>query len=374
VKTTHLTTVHSRSDVRIFYKMCCSLANAGHETTMIVSDGKGQQNTCGVNIIDIGSSKNRLDRMLNASRRMLRAALDVNADIYHLHDPELLWVALKLKRRGKRVIFDAHEDVQKQILSKDYLWINSRKSISYAYGIYQKYCCRRLDGVVGATPSIHEMLKSFSHNTVLLSNYPLPDEIFTATCWKDKLQEVCFIGGLTEGRGAFQVVDALANAKSDVKLNFAGSFSTPALRDALIAKPSWKHVTEWGWLSRSDVRAVLARSRIGIVTFLPEPNHTEALPNKIFEYMSAGIPVIASNFPLWRQIVEGCAAGICVDPTRPEEIALAIDALLLDTERAREYGENGRRAVQEQYNWSSEELKLLNFYTQILIGSADRGE
>ncbi len=96
------------------------------------------------------------------------------------------------------------------------------------------------------------------------------------------------------------------------------------------------------------------------------PNHVDAQPNKMFEYMSAGIPVIASDFPLWREIIEGCGCGICVDPLDPKKIAEAIDYLVDNPEIARRMGENGRKAVYDRYNWDVEEKKLLALYDSLL--------
>ena len=92
------------------------------------------------------------------------------------------------------------------------------------------------------------------------------------------------------------------------------------------------------------------------------PNHVNALPNKMFEYMSAGLPVIASNFPLWKEIVEGNKCGLTVNPLSPKEIAEAIRYLLAHPEEARKMGENGRKAVLEKYNWDNESRKLMVFY------------
>jgi glycosyltransferase involved in cell wall biosynthesis len=105
-----------------------------------------------------------------------------------------------------------------------------------------------------------------------------------------------------------------------------------------------------------------------LVTFLPSPNHIDAQPNKMFEYMSAGVPVIASHFPLWREIVEGNDCGVCVDPLNPEEIARAIDFLVSHPERAEEMGRNGQRAVWERYNWGNEEMKLISLYGEVIGG------
>jgi glycosyltransferase involved in cell wall biosynthesis len=121
-----------------------------------------------------------------------------------------------------------------------------------------------------------------------------------------------------------------------------------------------------GFLDREGVRDVLHRAVAGLVTFLPLPNHIDAQPNKMFEYMSAGVPVIASHFPLWREIVEGNRCGICVDPLQPAAIAEAIDFLIANPLEAERMGRSGQKAVQERYNWAIEEQKLLAFYGALL--------
>jgi glycosyltransferase involved in cell wall biosynthesis len=125
-------------------------------------------------------------------------------------------------------------------------------------------------------------------------------------------------------------------------------------------------VSAIGQVNRAEVRNVLGRSVAGLVTFHALPNHVDAQPNKMFEYMSAGIPVIASNFALWRDIIEGNQCGICVDPMNPEAIAAAIDYLIEHPEDAKKMGENGRKAVLEKYNWLMEEKKLINLYKELL--------
>ena len=130
--------------------------------------------------------------------------------------------------------------------------------------------------------------------------------------------------------------------------------------------PGWQRVNALGFLDRAGVRDVLGRSMAGLVTFHPAPNHIDAQPNKMFEYMSAGIPVIASDFPLWREIIAGNDCGLLVDPVNPAAIAEAIDTRVNNPDMAQRMGENGRRAVEARYNWGIEEQKLLAFYEQIL--------
>lgn len=120
-----------------------------------------------------------------------------------------------------------------------------------------------------------------------------------------------------------------------------------------------------GFLSRSDLGLLLARCRIGLVLLHPAPNHIEAQPNKLFEYMAAGLPVVASDFPLWRDLIEGLGCGLVVNPLDPGEIAGAISILLEDPLRAEAMGRRGKEAIAAKYNWNIEARDFLNLYGQI---------
>lgn len=365
----HLTSVHPRYDTRIFLKQCRSLARAGQQVTLVVADGKGDEDKDGVAISDVGASRGRVDRMIGAARRVYSRASQLDADIYHLHDPELLPVALKLKRRGKRVIFDAHEDLPRQILSKPYLHPVVRWPISLTMTGFERFACRRLDRVVGATPAITEKFAAMGVSASNINNYPILGELENEVAQGDKAREVCYVGGIGAIRGIAQVISAMGLSAGGTRLNLAGAFAEGRLKAQLQQEAGWTRVNEFGFLDRNQVREVLGRSVAGLVTFLPEPNHIESQPNKMFEYMSAGLPVIASNFPLWREIIEGNDCGICVDPLDPKAIAGAIDRLVDNPDLARQMGENGRRAVHERYNWGQEEKKLLALYESLIATS-----
>ena len=365
----HLTSVHNRYDTRIFLKMCRSLVTAGYGVVLVVADGRGGEEKEGVRIVDVGKSKGRLDRMLGATRRVLTQALKLDADIYHLHDPELLPAGLALKRRGKRVVFDAHEDLPQQILSKTYLHRATRRILSWSAGAFERFACRRLDGVVAATPTIRDKFKRTGISCIDINNFPMLGELDSNIPWQQKAMEVCYIGSIFASRGIREIVSAMALAKTNVRLVLGGSFSEQHIRAEVEKMPGWEAVDQLGFLSRSQVRDVLQRSIGGLVTLHPTPAYVDALPVKMFEYMSAGLPVIASDFPLWREIIVGSGCGICVDPLDPSAIAVAIDRLVENPDFAREMGANGRRAAHERYNWDIEEKKLLLLYSKLLTGA-----
>lgn len=366
MKVVHLTSAHTRTDTRIFLKQCVSLAANGYQVSLVVADGKGDERLCDVQIMDAGASRGRLDRMRKAPERVLAKCLDFDADIYHLHDPELIPIGLKLKKMGKKVIFDAHEDVPKQLLGKPYLNKPMLWAISKVFGMYESWACRRFDGVIAATPCIRDKFLQINPHTVDINNFPLLGELDAQVPWTEKATEVCYVGGIAQIRGIVELVKALDLTQSDVRLNLCGLFSEPALEQVCKALPGWKSVNEHGFVDRAGVRQVMGRSIAGLVTFHPLPNHIDAQPNKMFEYMSAGVPVIASDFPLWREIVIGNQCGLCMDPMDSTAIAGAIDYLVNHPSEARQMGENGRRAVLNRYNWSVEEAKLIAFYKSIL--------
>lgn len=362
----HLTSVHARYDTRIFLKQCRSLASARYQVSLVVADGLGDEEKDGVRILDAGRPSGRLDRMLGATRRVLARARSLDADLYQLHDPELLPAGLALKRAGARVVFDAHEDLPRQILSKPYLHPALRGVVSAAAARFERFACGRLDHVVAATPNIRAKFAAMGMPVVDVNNFPMAGEFEADVPWTAKEHQVCYVGGIATVRGIREVVTAMALCMSGARLELGGKFGERGLREEVTALPGWTMVDERGFLSRAGVRGVFERSVAGLVTLHPTTAYLDSLPVKMFEYMSAGLPVIASNFPLWREIVEGNACGVCVDPMSPHEIAAAIDYLVENPDIARTMGENGRRAVLERYNWTAEERKLLELYARIV--------
>jgi hypothetical protein len=192
----HLTSVHRRNDTRIFLKQCRTLAAHGYEVALVVADGCGDEVRDGVAIADVGRAAGRLKRMLGTTRRVFDKAVALDADIYQLHDPELIPAGLRLKRLGKIVIFDSHEDVASQLLCKPYLGPLSRRALSAAFALFERFACARFDGIIAATPVIRDKFLGINPSTVEVSNYPMPAEFDASARWADKAPEVCYVGGI----------------------------------------------------------------------------------------------------------------------------------------------------------------------------------
>ncbi|POY35884.1 glycosyl transferase [Solitalea longa] len=366
MKVCHLTSVHKRYDPRIYYKECRSLAKAGYKVHLIVADGLGDETKDGVNFNDVGASKGRFNRFVSTSMKIYKKAKEINAEIYHLHDPELLPVGYMLARKGKKVVYDAHEDVPVQIKAKAYINPLIKQPLSSSVKIVEDYIVKNIAGVITATPYIRDRFLPLNKNSVDVCNYPLINGTsIVKTKWELKNDSICYVGGISEVRGIKQMVEAMKYLNG-YKLNLGGEFETDQLREETVKIEGWSKVNELGFLNRDKVGAILAESKIGIVTLQPIKNYVDAMPVKMFEYMLAGLPVVASNFPLYKEILESNKCGICVDPTDPKQIADAISFLLENQEQALQMGDNGYEAVLNKYNWASEEIKVLNLYDKLL--------
>lgn len=359
-----LSSLHPPFDTRIFQKEARTLAAAGYDVTFIVPHDRDEV-VDGVRLRPFARPRGRLYRFLTSSPRMLWAAIRLGADVYHFHDAELIPAGLVLKLLGRRVVYDAHEDLPKSILDKTYLprWI--RRPLSITTHLAEKTASRAFDLVVVAGEGI---LRSFEAHprTLLIRNYPIRAQFGNGTRVGRGGRDfvVVYTGGLTAGRGAVEMIEAVAEVPGSlrVRLEIYGKFWPQELETRVRGLPGFERVTYHGWVPHERISAELERADVGLVCFLPAPNHLEAGPNKLFEYMAAGLPVIASDFPAWRDIVERKDCGLCVDPAYPAAIADAIRYLAEHPERRAEMGANGRRAVLEQYNWESEGRRLLEAY------------
>lgn len=362
----HVTTVHPRDDIRIFRKECVSLARAGYEVIQVVGDGQGEAVVDGVRIVDIGARPaGRLARMRQQPRRALEAVRSLAPALVHVHDPELLPLACALAREGVPAVYDAHEDVPRQILTKQWIAAPLRRVLSWGFERYENARVRPLAAVVAATPHIAQRFATVARRSVSVANYPFLGELAPPTAPVSRERVVCYVGGIMRTRGIFEMVRALPQAPG-VRLLLAGNFEDAALEQALRAEPGWAQVDYLGLIGREQVRSVLARASAGLVTLLPMPSYVDSLPIKMFEYMSAELPVIASDFPLWRDIVVRQACGVCVDPADPAAIAAAIRALVDAPQQVQAMGRAGRAAVLEQYNWPQAERELLALYEALL--------
>lgn len=365
IKVCHMTSVHPPEDIRIFHKECVSLAKAGYET-YLVQRGESYEKE-GAHIVGVGQpSGSRLSRMTAFAKKVYEAALALDADLYHFHDPELLLYGLKLKKKGKKVIFDSHEFTADAILEKTWIPSPVRKAVHGVYSVYEFRICHQLDGVITVSPHIVDYFRKANPNTVQVANYPTVSEEAIQPSFLEK--RVGFAGGVTGQWMHENILTALAQIP-DCRYTLCGPCGTDYLQ-RLQALPSWQQTDYLGKIPHREVVDQLALCSVGLALLRPGRNtdwNNGTMGNtKIFEEMAVGLPVVCTDFTRWREFVERYHCGICVDPKNVDDIAAAIRYLLDRPNEARKMGENGRRAVKEEFNWGVEEKKLLALYEDIM--------
>lgn len=368
----HLTSLHPRFDTRIFFKEAQTLATYfPHKVFLIVADGKGNLNgeDGKVSIYDLGPPRgNRLSRILIVPWHALYAIHKLQPTVVHFHDPELMPLAMLLKIIGYKVIYDVHEDLPRQILSKDWLPEIFRKPIARFMSGLEWISAKTFDAIVPATPKIAERFPA--HKTITIHNFPIITEMLQATPipYMERPQAFAYPGYIAKSRGIFEVLHALdmLHDIKGIRLDLAGEFSPLGLEDEMRVLPGWALVKYHGWISREQLALLLGNVRAGLVLHHPVPNEIDAQPIKLYEYMSAGLPIIASKFPLLKQIIEDAGCGLLVDPMDPKAIASAMRWILDHPTEAEAMGQRGRQAVLRLYNWDTEAVKLIDLYNKLL--------
>ena len=359
----HISSAHTRSDQRIFFKQILSLRKNGYKVIFIVADGKGNSRKKNLEIYDVGCPKNRLNRIIVTCNKIYNLAKNLKGDIYHIHDPELIRIGLKLIKLREKVIFDSHEDVESQILSKYYLSRPFQIIISKIYRFYENIALSKFTGIIAATPYIKKKLSIINKNIIDICNYPKVDEFKKREINKHN-NKICYVGSISKKRGIFEIVKSLEYNKGKIFLNLAGKFSPNCLLNELKKEAGWKYVNYYGFVNRKKTNKIFNQSNLGVVTLHPTAAYIHSLPVKMFEYMACGLPVLASNFSLFKKIINQENCGKTVDPYNPEKIAMVSKLMLND--KKKKYQKNGINAVKKKYNWKFEEKKLINFYRQIL--------
>lgn len=368
-KVCHMTSAHPVEDVRIFHKECVSLAKAGYEV-YLVERGESYEKG-GVHIVGVGDiPASRRKRVTEGAKKVYEAAKALDADIYHLHDPELLPYGLKLKKAGKKVIFDSHEHTAESILEKTWITPLIRMPVYWAYSAYQSGICRKLDAVVTVTPHLVDYFRKRNPRTAFVANYPLLEEMPAECPASEKTRSIGFAGGISAQWNHEKIIAALEQLP-DCRYCLCGAGEEDYMA-SLRAQAGWKQVDFLGKISHSKVFSKLVQCMVGMAVLTPGRNtgfHFGTMGNtKIFEEMMAGLPVVCTDFTLWKEFVGRYHCGICINPKNTDEIASAIRYLLDHPDEARQMGENGRRAVKEEFNWGVEAKKLLTLYEEILQG------
>ncbi len=362
VRVVHVSSAHPADDPRIYEKMCTALAREGYDVRLIAT-GEAPAGAA-FPVVAYERSDRRLVRMSLGMARAVLRAVRMRPDVVHLHDPELIPAVVFFRILGIHVIFDSHEHIAASMENKAYLPRGIRGVAQRASRWLVSLVDRTASGVVTATPAIAE---DFGNpRRAVIQNFPILAQWTDVADGRRPAGRLVFIGGLTEGRGAFQMLDAMERlgATHGARLTIAGAASEDLL-DRLREHPGWQYAEFVGMLDRTELAQLLAESTIGVVLFLPEPNHVYSQPTKMFEYMAAGLPVLASDYPLWRDLVVTTGVGVVADPLDGDAVVRAATQLLDAPTDAVLMGRRGREVVETTRNWAVEADKLVAYYDEL---------
>ena len=368
----HLSPVESRRDERAFSRQALPAIACGMDVRIVgpYSGGGGDQ---GVEFVSISKSRSRALRILFASR-FLQSALRQNADIYHVHSPELIPVALLLKLIfRKRVVYDTREDFPAMMLTKTYLPARLRKITSRIVAGVESLAARYADGFVTAdSGTLRPHAKTGKSRKLVFYNFPNL-QYFQEPEPVEKIFDLVYRGGLSERAGTFVLLNAVRLLKQrglPVRLlmfGYADNKETEqTLRDAVLSLGIDQQVTLQGVIRHDDMAATLSQARISVCPLQRIPKFLNNIPVKVFESWACGLPVIATDLPPIRPFFGARPYGVLVKAGDTNALANAIAGLLKSPQLIAEYGRQARQAVVERYNNDLEIRKLLTFYKGVL--------
>lgn len=356
-----LSTVHSANDIRIVEKEALTLALANQAILLIAKPPLAEKvkNRIQYAPLDLPHMP-RWKRPWVAGYAALKMIRAQAPSIIHFHDPELIPVALLLKRSGFKVVYDVHEDTPADILSKNWIPRRLRPVVSYAMHVLERYAARRFDALVVATPTIATRFVDYGLSPVVIKNYAKTEEFHALANRQTRIHQAVYVGRITFDRGLREMSDACKAI--GIPLILAGTAEPEVAQ--WIAEQS--HIEWRGLLSRDAIVSLLQESFIGLCVLYPEPNYLHALPIKLFEYMAASLPVIVSDLPSQRDIVTETDCGMVIPSGDVQALTHALRHLIDNPLKASAMGQKGRDAVFETFNWECEGKKLITLYEKLL--------
>lgn len=362
-----ISSVHPTFDTRVFEKCCKTLVERGWRVSLVIqADQAGIVD--GVNLIPLERPRGRFGRVFKTGREAMKLALETGAPVCHVHDPELLLWTWMLTRRGRKVVFDMHENLPAAIRAKDWLprWL--RPVISRGVQIAERVLLRDKDVVLAETS--YERDYEYLPRRIVVQNFPRTAQLSGVQAAKRAVPTLAYLGHIHQTRGSLTMVEVLRRLRQEgieAELLLIGRVP-PEHKLALLerAKEAGTKVEFAGHLAPLDAWTRVASCQVGMAVLSPEPNYITSYPTKMFEYMALGLPVVVSNFPLYREVIDQHACGYAVDPLDTDAVTAAVRDVLVDKEKAIELGRRGQRAVAGHYSWESEQTALTDLYTYLL--------
>lgn len=364
----HLSSVHYALDTRIFYKMCSGLAEEYNVSLIAKHPRKETLNK--VNIIPFYVFKNRNNRVVFSWLLMFFKAVKIKARIYHIHDPELMPCGLLLKIFGKKVIYDVHENIAEDIFDKP--WIKHQKMAYWGFNLIENLAAKNFK-IILAEKSYEKRYKKLNANFTTIQNFC--DIDFFIPYQKKETNDsfnLFYIGILLENRSILDIIESVYQLKQkgyNPNFHIVGELYSD-LKNKITNLSYFKEIKSnihfYGRLPLDEGYKLSSKMDIGLCIIWPMKNSIESYPTKIFEYMAVGLPILTSNFELYKSVVETENCGLCVTPKSTDLITEKLIELYENKNMREKMRKNGILAVKNKYNWESQKALLMGVYRTIL--------
>lgn len=372
MKICHITSAHSRYDARIFKRECCSLANAGYDVSLICFDG--QEDCVEKNVMIKSYSQHKYTKferfkLLLKNRSIVNYLIELEADFYQFHDFELVEIGRKLQSKGCRVIFDSHENWP-GYLANSFAKTNSLlyKLIHSFVEIYYRYVASKFTAIFTVSPNLVNFFKKYNSNSYMVPNFPSKSGIKQRDCSIIK-NEFLYQGCVYDFSNQETITQTIQLIKHDVSYKIVGSISD-SLQSVIKSLDKNNLVSIIGWVTPEELSMIMSSSLAGVVLLDYVPiccgKEGQLGSNKIFEYMKQGLPIICTDFKLWKElIVDKYKCGICVPPNNVDELKKAIEYILMHRQEAMEMGIRGQEAILKEFNWELYETDFIKRYREL---------
>lgn len=365
----HVTSVHIPLDGRVFYHECRSLAE-GYDVSLVCFDDGAERELSGVTISPVSQRPRTRRARWSALPSLVKAAEETGADLYHFHDPELIPEMRALKgRTGAPVIYDIHESYRDAVTQRSWIPAAARPLVARLAGRLERRNVFAFDALVVADEALRAEFSAIHPNVTLVRNYP-PLDLFPGRASLDSGRPtLLYTGSISLVRGLREMLQVIRTVRAEIpsaRLVLAGKpteDAVPVLQAALTEMPETLEFL--GPVPYDGLGALLADATIGLSLLQPHPKYEKNVPTKVFDYMAAGVPYVASSSKPLKEITAG-VGGRLVKAGDSAAASAAVLELLGDMQELRATGARGRDLAEQQLNWTPEENALLGLYRELL--------